>query len=597
MSVYAPPLEEFEFVLGELADLKGVLQLPGCEEISAEVVTAILTEAGRFSADVLAPLNRVGDHEGSVLENGVVRTPTGFKEAYKAYCNGGWTAMNGNPAWGGQGLPWLVTTVVNEVVSSANMAFGLCPMLSQGAIELLELHADNSQKSLYLPRLNSGEWTATMGLTEPQAGSDLGRVRTRAVPENGNYRISGQKIFTTYGDHDLAENILHLVLARTPDSEPGTRGISLFIVPKILVDKDGKLGPRNDLRCVSLEHKLGIHASPTAVMSYGDDGGATGYLVGEENRGLEYMFTMMNTSRMAVGIEGVGIAELATQTARAYALERVQGRRADGDSGEAAAIIHHPDVRRMLLTMRVRTEACRAVALYTAACQDIAQRHPDPETSLAMQSRLDLLTPVVKAWSTDIGIEVANTAIQVHGGVGYIEETGVAQILRDGRITTIYEGTNGIQANDLVGRKIIRDEGRSLAALSANIRETINQLSGSGEPHDQCIAQRLAAGCESLDQTTTWLRDQYFEDRIAALAGAVDFLSMLGDLVGGWLMASAVHSARQRLDETSSNEVYLRRKIQSAVFYSESVLTVLPFRALKIQQAGPVTAEIAVEDV
>lgn len=597
MPGYSPPLDEYRFVLNELANLDEVGKLPGCEDMTPDMVDAILSEAGRFSADVLAPLNRIGDQEGATLENGVVRTPTGFKEAYDVYREGGWTAVNGDPTWGGQGLPWVVTTTINEILASANLAFSLCPMLSQGAIELLQHHASDDQKNLYLPRLNSGEWTGTMNLTEPQAGSDLGRVRTRAVPENGHYRITGQKIFITFGEHDFTENIIHLVLARTPDAPAGTRGISLFIVPKFLITEDGSLGSRNDLRCVSLEHKMGIHASPTAVMSYGDDGGAIGHLIGEENHGLEYMFTMMNTSRLGVGVEGVGIAELAFQMAREFAQERIQGRRVDSNDGEAAAIIHHPDVRRMLLTMRVQTEACRAVALYTAACQDLALRHPDEDRRVEMQERLDFLTPIVKAWSTDVGIKVADMAVQVHGGVGYIEETGIAQIYRDGRITAIYEGTNGIQANDLVGRKIIRNEGRGLHSLLNDIRQTIGELGNTDNADDTIVAERLDEGCRELERASTWIQDAYGENPVAALTGATHLLQMVGDLVGGWLMARGLLAARQRLNEKGADEAFLRRKIVSALYYAECVLTDVPALAAKIIRVGPLSAKIGADEV
>ena len=443
---YAAPLKDMRFVLEHVAGLDQIARLPGGDAADPELVEQILAQAGAFAAEQLAPLNVVGDRQGSRLENGVVRTPEGWREAYRQHVDGGWNSVPFEPDFGGQGVPWLVATAVNEMWQSANMAFALCPLLNMGAVELLSAHGSPEQKSVYLAKMVSGDWTGTMNLTEPQAGSDVGALRTRAVAENGHYRIKGQKIFITYGEHDLTENIVHMVLARTPDAPPGSRGISLFIVPKFLPGPDGRPKDRNDLRCVSLEHKLGIHASPTAVMAYGDNDGAIGFLVGEENRGLEYMFTMMNNARLNVGLQGVAIAERAYQQACAYARTRVQGREF-GASGKAAAvpIIRHPDVRRMLLTMRAATEAARALTYYAFAALDLAKRHPDAAERARHQARVDLLTPVAKAWSTDIGVEVASIGIQVHGGMGFIEETGAAQHLRDARIAPIYEGTNGIQ--------------------------------------------------------------------------------------------------------------------------------------------------------
>ena len=459
MTGYTAPLDEIRFVLNELVGLADINALQGYEDATPEVVDSILEEAGKLGAEVIAPLNHIGDKEGCRLENGEVRTPGGFKEAYHKFVKGGWNGLPFDPEFGGQGLPWLVSTAVSEIWHAANMAFTLCPMLTGGAVELLEKHGTTSLKATFLRNLTTGKWTGSMNLSEPQAGSDLGRIRSKATPDGDAYRISGTKIYITFGEHDMAENIIHMVLARTPDAPRGVHGISLFLVPKFLVNNSGSLGERNDLRCVSIEHKLGINASPTAVMSYGDNGGAIGFLVGEENRGLEYMFTMMNNERLAVGLEGVAIGERAYQKALAFARDRVQSRKLDSDSPEPVPIIEHADVKRMLLTMKVQTEATRALAYYTAAHLDRSNKENDEGARAKAQARVDLLTPVVKAWSSDTGIEVADMGIQIHGGMGFIEETGAAQYLRDARITSIYEGTNGIQANDLMFRKTLKDNG------------------------------------------------------------------------------------------------------------------------------------------
>ncbi len=464
MTAYQAPLDDMRFVLNELTDLDGVSKLPGLGDATPDVVDAILEEAGKLAADVLAPLNKTGDEEGCVLKNGVVTTPKGFPEAYAKFIEGGWNGVSFDPDYGGMGLPYLVTAATFEIWQGANMAFAICPTLTQAAVELLEIHGSDELKGIFMEKLVSGEWTGTMNLTEPQAGSDLSKVRTRAVQDDkdgGSYRITGQKIFITHGEHDLTQNIIHMVLARTPDGPEGIKGLSLFVVPKFLIKDDGTPGGRNDVRCLSLEHKMGIHASPTCVMAFGEGGvidgggGAVGYLLGEENRGIEYMFTMMNNARLAIGVEGVGVAERAYQHARNYAAERVQSQAIgapDSGSPDSVTIDHHPDVRRMLLSMRAQTEAMRALALYAAAQLDAAKRHPDEAQRKEKQALVDLLIPVVKAWSTDTAIDIANTGIQVLGGAGYIDESGATQYLRDVRVTAIYEGTNGIQALDLVGR-------------------------------------------------------------------------------------------------------------------------------------------------
>jgi alkylation response protein AidB-like acyl-CoA dehydrogenase len=576
MSEYAAPLAEMRFALAEIAKLGEIAALPGCEAASADVVDAVLEQAGKFACAVLSPLNRIGDVEHSRLENGVVRTPTGFKEAYRGFIDGGWAGVSASPEHGGQGLPLALATAVFEMWNSANLAFSLCPMLAIAAIELLAAQGTDEQKRFYLGKLVSGEWTGTMNLTEPQAGSDLGALRTRAVKENGHYRITGQKIFITWGEHDCAENIVHLVLARLPDAPAGSKGISLFLVPKFLVNDDGSLGARNDLRVVSLEHKLGIHASPTCVMAYGDNGGATGYLVGVENRGLEGMFIMMNNARLHVGLEGVALAERAYQQARHYARERVQGQPVGAAEGERLPILHHPDVRRMLLTMRASTEAARALTYYAAGAADRARHEPDPAKRETAQARLDLLTPVVKAWCTDIGVEIASTGIQVHGGMGFIEETGAAQYLRDARITPIYEGTNGIQAADLVGRKLARDQGKALRALLADMRDCATRLSAMKDADFSAIRTRLFQGIDAADQAGRALIDAYAKDPGQALAGSKPFLNLLGTVTAGWLLAEGALAASRRLKAREGDGDFLKAKIATTRFFAEHNLAPAP---------------------
>src|SRR3954463_9322823 len=467
---YVAPLKDMKFVMNELAGLGEVARLPGYQDATPDTVDAILEEASKFASEVLDPINYSGDQEGSVWKDGAVRTPKGFAQAYKQYVEAGWAALPFEPAWGGQGLPKLVATPVEEMLTSSNMSFSLCPLLTQGAIHALELCGSDELKRTYLGKMTQGAWTGTMNLTEPQAGSDLALVRTKAERSGGHYLISGQKIFITYGEHDMAENILHLVLARTPDAPEGVKGISLFLVPKFLVKPDGSLGERNAARCASIEHKLGIHASPTAVMVFDK---AVGYLVGEENKGLSYMFVMMNAARFSVGLEGVAIAERAFQRAVAYARERLQGRDLVG-GGKTVSIIHHPDVRRMLMLMKSQTEAMRALAYTTAAALDFSSRVENSEVRKKHQAFVDLMIPVVKGWCTETGIDVASLGVQIHGGMGFIEETGAAQYLRDARITTIYEGTTGIQANDLAGRKVGREEGRTAFALIKEMEGTVD---------------------------------------------------------------------------------------------------------------------------
>ena len=589
MTVYQAPLDDMRFVLNELADLDGVSKLPGLGDATPDVVDAILEEAGKLAAEVLAPLNKSGDEEGCVLENGVVTTPKGFPEAYAKFIEGGWNGVPFDPEYGGMGLPYLVTAATFEIWQGANMAFAICPTLTQAAVELLEIHGSGELKGVFMGKLVSGEWTGTMNLTEPQAGSDLSKVRTQTARDGenaGHYRITGQKIFITHGEHDLTENIIHMVLARSPDGPEGIKGLSLFVVPKFLIKDDGSLGARNDIRCLSLEHKMGINGSPTCVMSFGEGGGvdggggAVGYLLGEENRGIEYMFTMMNNARLAIGVEGVGVAERAYQHARDYAVERVQSRAIGGsDSSDSVTIDHHPDVRRMLLSMRVQTEAMRALALYAAAQLDAAKRHPDEARRKDAQARVDLLIPVVKAWSTDTAIDVANTGIQVLGGAGYIEESGAAQYLRDVRITAIYEGTNGIQALDLVGRKVARDRGAAVQALIADMRTTVP----AGQDGDDMgvIRDALSDGIDALSEATDWIVETFPEAPEVAAAGAVPYLKLMGIVAGGWLMARAARTAAKRLEKGDDSPFY-PEKMVSARFYADHILVQAPALAATV---------------
>ncbi|GEO82710.1 acyl-CoA dehydrogenase [Pararhodospirillum oryzae] len=533
MTVYQAPIADLTLAL-HTAGLAEVTALPGCEEVGEDLVCAILEEAGKLAAGVLAPLNPVGDRQGCHLEDGRVITPEGFPDAYRQFCEGGWNGVPFDPEYGGQGLPWLIATALQEIWQAANMAFGLAPMLTAGAVELLSRHGSDAQKALWLPRLISGEWSGTMNLTEPQAGSDLAAVRTRAepAPDLGpdQYRVFGTKIFITHGDQDMSANIVHMVLARLPDAPPGIKGISLFIVPRLLVDAEGTLGAANDVRCVSLEHKLGIHGSPTCVMAFGDQGGAIGTLVGEANRGIEYMFTMMNNARLAVGVQGVGVAERACQAALAYAGERVQGPDVVTRKPESVTIVHHPDVRRSLMTMRALTQAARLITLATAAALDGADRHPDPEARARAEARAALLTPIAKGWSTDIAVTVANMGIQVHGGMGYVEETGAAQLLRDARITPIYEGTNGIQALDLIGRKTARDKGAALSALLADMRATQARARDTWP----ALADGLGRGLDDLEAARAWVLEH--ADPVSLQAGATPLLALAGLATGAWLL-------------------------------------------------------------
>ncbi len=559
---YQAPLDDIRFTLHRVVGVADVLP----DGIDATDVDAILEEAGKFAGSVIAPLNWGGDQHGAVLENGVVRTAPGFRDAYHAFVEGGWNSVGGDPEFGGQGLPIAISAALSELWNSASMAFALCPLLNLGAIECLQRHGSGAQKQKYLAKMIEGTWTGTMNLTEPQAGSDLAAVRTKAVPVgDGTYRLSGQKIYITYGDHDYTDNIIHLVLARLPDAPPGVKGISLFVVPKVMVHNDGSLGEQNDLRCVSLEHKLGIHASPTAVMAYGDNAGALGELIGEANRGLEYMFVMMNNARLNVGVQGIGIAERAYQHAVAYARSRTQGKPLPGSPSQT--IIAHPDVRRMLVLSKVKIEAARALALEAAAVLDRAHKGVE-----GAQARGDLLIPIVKSWSTDLGVAVASTGVQIHGGMGFIEETGAAQHWRDARIAPIYEGTNGIQAADLVGRKLLRDGGAAMTALIADVSATIGDLTNQPGDDLAVVAQNLSLGTSALREATDWLLIAAKEDLRLPFAASSAFLDLAAIVAGGWMLARSARIAQADLAQGGGHAAFLEAKIIGARIFAEHEL-------------------------
>jgi alkylation response protein AidB-like acyl-CoA dehydrogenase len=567
MIPYRAPLADLKFLLHRVLGLGAVLARDGNGH-TPDDVDAALEQAGRFAAEVLAPLNVVGDRNPARLDNGVVRTPPGFAEAYRQFVAMGWNGVAAEPAHGGQGLPAAVASALGELWNGANMSFSLCPLLTQPAVELLQRHGTAAQQAAYLAPLVEGRWTGTMNLTEPQAGSDVGALRSRAVRDGAHYRLTGQKIFITYGDHDFTDNIIHLVLARLPDGPPGIKGISLFLVPKFRVGADGALGARNDLRVVSLEHKLGIHGSPTCVLAFGDDGGAYAELIGEPHRGIEYMFTMMNMARLAVGVQGVAIAERAYQQARDYAGTRVQGRPIGGRAD--ATIMGHPDVRRMLILARVKTEAARALVLETAVALDRARLGLGGAHD-ALQARADLLIPIAKAWATDVGVEVASLGIQVHGGVGFIEETGAAQHYRDARITPIYEGTNGIQAADLMGRKLMRDRGAAMHALLGEIAETATACRAQPGDDLAAIARALADGRDALQAATEWAVARGAEDAREVAAVATPYLELAGTVIGGWLMARGALAAQAALF-AGEDPGFHEAKLIGARCYAEQVL-------------------------
>ncbi len=586
--MYHAPLQDLRFVLDELLDVQQLAALPRYADFSAELVASVLEQAARFAEGVLAPLNAPGDRQGAVWRDGAVRMPEGFRDAYQRYVADGWPLLAVDAQHGGQGAPLMLATAVEEICFGANMAFMLCPLLGRGAVEALSSAATPALQALLLPRLVSGEWTGTMNLTEPQAGSDLGAIRTRAWPEGDHYRIAGQKIFITFGDHDLADNIVHLVLARIDGAPAGVKGISMFVVPKRLIEADGTPGTPNDVRCVSLERKLGIHASPTCVMSYGEQGGALGHLVGEAHHGLEYMFVMMNTARLSVGVQGLGLAELAWQQARDWAHARIQGRPIGGDA--PAAIVQHPDVRRMLLTLRASVEAMRALALYTALELDRARAVQDPAARAAALLRGELLIPIVKGWCSEQASELASLSLQVHGGMGFIEDTGVAQTLRDARITSIYEGTTGIQANDLLGRKLQRDRGNAMASLLRDLLCELNDLR-AGDPAMRSIRNAAIEAITVLRDATEALLYQHAGTPARAFAVAVPYLRLCGLVLGAALLARGAGIAARRLEQGGEADPFYRAKLQTARFYAEHLLPQSTSLLRTVKSGGSCVAE------
>ncbi|KAA9162551.1 acyl-CoA dehydrogenase [Delftia tsuruhatensis] len=569
---YSAPLKDMLFAMEHLAQIDQVAQLPGFEEAGLETAQAVLEECAKLCEGVVAPLNLPGDVAPSSLKDGVVTTTAGFKQAFRQYAEGGWQGLQHPQDFGGQGLPKTIGAACVEMLNSANLSFALCPLLTDGAIEALLTAGSDELKATYLEKLVTGEWTGTMNLTEPQAGSDLALVRTKAEPQpDGSYKVFGTKIFITYGEHDMAENIVHLVLARVAGAPEGVKGISLFVVPKFLVNKDGSLGARNDVHCVSIEHKMGIKASPTAVLQYGDNGGAIGYLVGEENRGLEYMFIMMNAARYAVGVQGIAVAERSYQHAVAYARERVQSRPVDGSVKASATIIHHPDVRRMLMTMRAYTEGCRAMAATAAAAYDASHHHADAQVREANAAFYEFMVPLVKGYSTEMSLEVTSLGVQVHGGMGFIEETGAAQYYRDAKILTIYEGTTAIQANDLVGRKTARDGGQTALAIAGQIEKTEAELAASGTPEALAVARQLAAARQAFVEAVHFVSGQAKAEPNTVYAGSVPYLMLAGNLVAGWQMGRALLVAEQLLHK-GQDEAFMRAKIATARFYAEHIL-------------------------
>ncbi len=573
---YRAPLQDMLFNIRHLANLEQIAAIPGFEDAGFDTAQAVLEEAAKFNEGVLSPLNWEGDRNPSSWHQGTVTATPGFKQAFTQFAEAGWQGLQHPVAFGGQGLPKTIGASCGEMQNSANMSFALCPLLTDGAIEALLTAGSDELKATYLEKLVSGQWTGTMNLTEPQAGSDLAAVRTRAEPQpDGSYKVFGTKIYITWGEHDMAENIVHLVLARVTGAPEGVKGISLFVVPKFLVNADGSLGARNDVHCVSIEHKLGIKASPTAVLQYGDHGGGVGYLVGQENRGLEYMFIMMNAARFGVGVQGIAIAERAYQKAVSFARERVQSRPVDGSLPKAAPIIHHPDVRRMLMTMRALTEGCRAMATVAASAFDAGHHHPDAEVRRQNQAFYEFMVPLVKGYSTEMSLEVTSAAVQVHGGMGFIEETGVAQYYRDAKILTIYEGTTAIQANDLVGRKTSRDGGQTARAIAAQIQDTEAALNANGSADALAVARRLQAARLAFLEVVAFVADQTRASPNAVFAGSVPYLMLAGNLMAGWQLARAWVVAQEQLAQ-GVDEAFMRAKLVTARFYADHLLTRAP---------------------
>ena len=598
---YSAPVKDMLFDLEHIARIDQIAQLPGFEDATLETAQAVLAESAKFARDVVAPLNWQGDIHPSTWSHGVVTATPGFKQAFEQFVEGGWQGLQHAAEWGGQGLPRVIGAACNEMLNAASLSFSLCPLLSDGAIEALLTAGSDELKATYLEKLVAGTWTGTMNLTEPQAGSDLSLVRTRAEPQaDGSYKVFGTKIYITWGEHDMAENIVHLVLARAQGAPEGIKGISLFVVPKVLVNANGSLGARNDVQCVSIEHKLGIKASPTAVLQYGDGlagsvadkagAGAVGYLVGEENRGLEYMFIMMNAARFAVGIQGIAVADRAYQKAVTFARERVQSRPVDGSMNSSAPIIHHPDVRRMLMTMRAYTEGCRAMASAAASAFDVAHHHPDAETRKANNSFYEFMVPLVKGFSTEMSLEVTSLAVQVHGGMGFIEETGVAQYYRDARILTIYEGTTAIQANDLVGRKTSRDGGAVARGIAAQVAQTVADLRASATPDALAVALRLDSARAALVEVIDFVAANTRSAPNAVFAGSVPYLMLAGNVMAGWQMARSLLVAQTLLAQ-GTDAPFMQAKISTVRFYADHILPKTDaLRAAIVEGADSVTA-------
>jgi alkylation response protein AidB-like acyl-CoA dehydrogenase len=593
---YRAPLKDMLFCMKELAGLEQIAQLPGFEDAGLDTAQAVLEECAKFNEAVVAPLNVEGDRSPSSFKDGKVITTPGFKEAFRQFGEGGWQGLQHPADFGGQGLPKTIGAACIEMLNSANLSFALCPLLTDGAIEALLTAGTPEQQALYLPKMISGEWTGTMNLTEPQAGSDLALVRTRAEPQaDGSYKLYGTKIFITYGEHDMASNIVHLVLARVAGAPEGVKGISLFIVPKFMVNADGTLGARNDAHCVSIEHKLGIKASPTAVLQFGDHGGAVGYLVGQENRGLEYMFIMMNAARYAVGVQGLAIAERAYQKAVDYARERIQSRPVDGSLPGSGPIIHHPDVKRMLMTMRACVEGCRALATVAAAAYDAAHHHPDAEVRKQSHAFYEYMVPLVKGYSTEMSIDVASLGVQVHGGMGFIEETGAAQYYRDARILTIYEGTTAIQANDLVGRKTARDGGQVAKAIAQQVATTEAALAGRDSAAARAMLKRLKAAREAFVQVVDFVAGNTKASPNAVFAGSVPYLLLAGNVMAGWQMARALLVAEEQLADGAGDAAFLKAKVATARFYADHLLSKVPAARDAIVEGGESVNALALE--
>ena len=592
---YKAPLKDMLFDIKHLANIEQVAQIPGFEEAGFDTAQAVLEECAKFNEGVLSPLNWEGDKNPSSWKDGVVTTTPGFKEAFKQYAEGGWQGLQHPVDFGGQGLPKTIGAACGEMLNSANMSFALCPLLSDGAIEALLTAGSDELKAIYLEKLVSGQWTGTMNLTEPQAGSDLAMVRSRAEPQaDGTYKVFGTKIYITYGEHDMAENIVHLVLARVSGAPEGVKGISLFVVPKFMVGKDGAPGARNDVHCVSIEHKLGIKASPTAVLQYGDHGGAVGYIVGEENRGLEYMFIMMNSARYAVGMQGIAIAEMAYQKAVAFAKDRVQSRPVDGSIKASAPIIHHPDVKRMLMTMRAYIEGCRAMASVAAAAYDATHHHPDAEVRKQSQAFYEFMVPLVKGYSTEMSLEVTSLGVQVHGGMGFIEETGAAQYYRDAKILTIYEGTTAIQANDLIGRKTSRDGGQTAKAIAQQIEATEAELVKQGSADAIAVAKRLKAAREAFVDVVGFVAGNTKASPNAVFAGSVPYLMLAGNVVAGWQMGRSLLAAQEELAKGLDVD-FMKAKIITARFYADHLLTKAPGMRDSIVEGADCVTALALE--